>query len=250
MIVSAGVCRSTVRIIDGAASTLTHDQIDLEIPGQNLKQLDVAWAPFSFDPDGTQGGDRSGGRSASALSNTTWHSFAIGSPGLPSDILFHDSVTQSSVIAALPAGYTAYRRVGSIIRSGGAILGVTQLGDRFRHKIPIADISATNPGTSAVSRTLTVPLGIVTLAEVSVKTAASATGFYLLLSSLDETDTVPSIAAFTFDNANFSNSNQSGTVYIKTNTSAQVRSRVESSDANVTLVMVTRGWIDDRGKNA
>jgi hypothetical protein len=37
---------------------------------------------------------------------------------------------------------------------------------------------------------------------------------------------------------------------IFTNTSATIRSRVSFSDANVTLTIKTRGWIDTRGRLA
>src|ERR1700754_1262771 len=60
--IASGSARSTSRIVDGAVSTLTRDQCDIDLPVAIIKQLDVAWAPENYDPDGFGGGDRSGGR--------------------------------------------------------------------------------------------------------------------------------------------------------------------------------------------
>lgn len=253
--IAAGACRSTVSIVDGAASTLTRDQRDIEIPIAIIKQLDVAWAPENYDREGYSGGGRSGGRSASSISNTTWHVYAIGGPGVPDDILFHDSATQSSVVAALPGNYTAYRRIGSVLRESAALAPFVQHGDYFHRGAVVADVSAANPGTSAVTRTLSVPIGIRVLADVFVaaNNAAAAQSPEVLLSDLEGTDATPSTThahiSTTVAAAGFPTTICLPAT-VRTNTSAQIRSRASDTSANFTLSITTRGWWDQRDRNA
>jgi hypothetical protein len=62
----------------------------------------------------------------------------------------------------MPSGYTLKRRIGSFrTNSSAQIIDFVQDGDEFSWVAPFAaDISATNPGASAVTRTLTVPTGL------------------------------------------------------------------------------------------
>lgn len=255
--IAAGSARSTVNIIDGVASTLTRDQMDLDLPVGIIKQLDVAWAPENYDEDGYSGGDRSGGRSASAISNTTWHTYAIGGPGVPTDVMFHDSATQSSVLAALPGGYTAARRGGSVVRAGGTILGFIQRGgDKFILTTPVLDISATNPGTSAVTRTLSsIPTGVIVEAIVNASMRSLTSGSIVVyLSSLETANIAPSHSVAPLGSMDTTNTAAVDTTAasqhrIFTNTSAQIRSRLSASGANDVLRIATIGWVDTRERD-
>lgn len=253
--ISAGVCRSTVSIVDGSPSTLARDQIDMEIPVAIIKQLDVAWAPDNYDTAGYSNGGRSGGRSASSLSDTTWPVYVIGKRSEKPDVLLHDSMTQSSVLAALPRGYTSYRYIGSILRESSAIVSFTQRADYFERKTMAADVSNTNPGTSAVTRTLSVPVGVVVEADVIFATVqvAAGTATHGLISSLSSTDETPAIGlshnTYVAQSAGFS-TGAAAAVRVWTNTAAQVRTRVSYSDANVITYVKTRGWTDLRGRGA
>jgi hypothetical protein len=242
--ISAGVCRSTVNVIDGVASTRARDQMDMEIPVGIIKQLDVAWAPENYDDEGYSGGDRSGGRSASAISNTTWHTFVIGGPGLPPDVMFHDSATQSSIVAALPSGYTAYRMIASVMRASAAILPFTQTDDLFLLTTPVLDISNATPGTTANTGTLgSVPTGLKLLAMINIVVQTSV----VYLSALDQTDSAGSgssapLSSF-YDNAN----QVGGQLLVRTSTAAQFRYRC---GGNQPFYAATLGWWHPRGRNA
>jgi hypothetical protein len=245
--IAAGVCRSTSNVgPDGIRTTLPKYQADLEIPVAIIKQLDVAWAPENYDPEnGIGGGARSGMRSSSSISNTTWHIFAIGGFDCPTDIMAHDGVDPSAV---LPNGYTAWRRIGSILRESAAIAGFVQLGDRFDRATMIADVTAATPGSSAVTRTLSVPTGISVVAYVSVSMTSAGNTETWLITPLDCTDTAP-----TTDLCDCVTPQTSGAIsvtkkYVRTNTSAQVRSRAGTANA-VTGRIATIGWIDTRGRN-
>ncbi len=244
------VTRSTVRIVNGAASTLSRDQMDLELPVAVIKQLDVAWAPDSYEPSVPQGsGDRSGGRSPSSLADGTWHVYVIGSPYMKPDVLLHDSAVQSSILAALPGNYTAYRRIGSIKRST-SILAFAQDGDKFRLKAGIVTNGSANPGTSAVTFTLPVPTGIVVWADFAVSLSNASSNYYWVATALDETDVAAGSGNFTFHTFGTSNTEAFGNILVKTNTSAQVRFRQDASGASDQTTTVLYGWIDKRGKDA
>jgi hypothetical protein len=154
----------------------------------------------------------------------------------------------------LPANYTVFRRIGSIIRSGATILAFYQDGDRFTFLVPVADISASNPGTSAVTRALSVPIGIIVdadiVANIQVNSAAAANSAGLI-TSLTQTDTAPTTTgAFTVVGNKVANGFSSAPVRVKTNAGGQIRSRLSASDTNTALYIMTNGWWDNRGRLA
>jgi hypothetical protein len=253
VVIAPGVCRSTVRLVDGVPSTLARDQVDIEIPVSIIKQLDVAWAPENYDPQGYSGGGRSGGRSASSLTDTTWHAYAIDCPGQQPDIMFHDSATQSSVLSALPSGYTAYRRIGPLLRST-SIRAFTQYGDEFLLASPVLDVNASNPGTSAVTAALTCPTGIAVKAIINASLFGTTSSTQIAyLSALSATDLAPSFTVAPLGQVStvISVNNlltDSSQMEIWTNTSAQIRYRLSASAAADGIRIATCGWIDQRGR--
>jgi hypothetical protein len=237
--VSAGTCRSTSNIgRSGYRSTAPKDQRDIEISDALTKQLDVDWAPGN-------GGMR---HSATAISNASWHMFGIGGRGLKDDVFTYTSADPSLV---LPGGYTAWRRVASIIRSGGAIVGYTQFGDHFRRKSAARDVNSTNPATTEQTATLSVPTGIVVLAEIVAMGRNGTGNFYMLTSAFDETNDAAAATAHTLRVESSAGIVAEAAVgYVKTNTSAQIRWRIDSTGGSNVADILTRGWIDHRGRNA
>ena len=147
----------------------------------------------------------------------------------------------------LPTGYIYKRRVGSFKTDGSAhILAFNQNGDEFLWAAPVGDVSVTNLSTTAVSYTLTTPLGLECLAIISglVLQAANAV---VLLTALDTTDTAPNV---NYPNTITSPNAQYGSfqMNLRTNTSSQIRAR--SGQASTTLGITTLGWMDQRGRNA
>lgn len=250
--IAAGAARSQCNVVDGTTSTFDRDQIDLELPVSIIKQIDVAFAPDNYDRDGYSGGDRSGGRSPSSLSNTTWQVFLIGGRGVPCDVFFHDSATQSSVLTELLklGGYTAYRHIGAIVRSSGSILTFVQFGDTFLLKSPVLDVTNTSDHTTAATGTLSsCPTGVSVEAILNIgctNSAGSNNGTYV--SSLDQTDATPSVTAA--PGLTVSANNETiwvGNQRVKTNTSAQVRYRASAS--TISTKLVTCGWVHPRGRD-
>lgn len=209
--------------------------------GNKVCQSSGAWSA------GTTGnGLNTGARAAS----TWYHVWSIAqTAGANPDILFDVSATAPS----MPSGYNTKRRIGSFkTDSSTNIINFIQRGDEFFWLAPVADVSAANPGTAAVTRTLTVPTGVRVKALLGVGFAGAAPGTDnpggVLITDLSLTDTAPSGATNTIICYNVA-SNVMILAECWTNTSGQVRSRCQLSQTNMTLNISTRGWIDPRGRN-
>lgn len=203
------------------------------------KQLDAAWAV----------GTNQGGLDTGSIANDVYHVWLIrrSDTGVV-DALFSASATSPT----MPTSYDQKRRIGAIIRAGAAILAFTQFGDHFRLSTSVLDIDVTNPGTSAVTRTLaSVPDGIRVKALFNAFMTNTGAVERMYISELAASDQAPSGTAAPLRNltmhvAGFAVSSQ---LEIMTNTSGQIRTRHESSDANTVFRIATLGWTDYRGKN-
>lgn len=231
--VAAGSCRDSTNVTD----------ITLSAPiVAGLIQTSGAWAA----------GDTQNKLDTGARANSTWyHVWAIKKDSDGSgEFLFSLSVSAPT----MPSGYTYKRRIGSVKTDGsGNIISFVQDGDYFTWLAAILDVDATNPGTSAVSRTLTVPTGVNVFALINVITVGWASnGPHCLVSDLTFTDVAPSTSAAPLYNAGIGGL-ASGSFYgqmtIRTNTSAQIRTRQGSSGNGEAVRIATVGWFDTRGRN-
>lgn len=206
-------------------------------PGAMTKQLDAVWAA----------GSAAGGRiSTEALANGTWHVYAFRRSGGTDDICFSQSLTPT-----LPDSGTNKRRIGSILRESAAIVGFVQDGDWFLRKASVLDLNANNPGTSAVTATLSVVTGINVhvFVNAGVKTGTSSTSAYF--SALAVNDELPADSAaplMSVGVVDVSGTTRTTPMVIRTNTSGQIRYRIVTSDASTNVRIVTLGWIDTRGR--
>jgi hypothetical protein len=214
------------------------------------KQLDTTWVA------GTGQGMRS---SAAALANGTWHLFAVWPAGGTVDYFATTSASAATALAqlqAMPGGatYTFARRLGSIVRATGAIRAYRQYADRFIWDVPASDVSTSNPGTFAVTATLTVPTGLVVSAitnfAVDASSAVSNLGFGLL-TALVQTDTAPSSTVWTLRYTDIGGGDIFAANVVTetaTNTSGQIRYRISQSAGAISANIETIGWIDTRGR--
>jgi hypothetical protein len=235
--IAAGKCRDSTDSISIVAAAMT-------------KQLDAGWAA------GTNQGMRN---SAAAITDTTYHIYAVAKADGTQDFYAHTSTTVATVLTALQAetggaDYLYARRICSIVRASAAIKAFVQVGDDFTWKAgSVQDVDATNPGTAAVTRTLTVPIGIVVDAKLSfIIDAVTSTGFNFLLTPLDVDDVVADVIndTATLFNASGIDQQHGGTAVVRTNTSGQIRSRVSVSGTSDRIRLNTSGWIDRRGREA
>lgn len=209
------------------------------------KQLDAAWAV------GTNAGGRATG---AAIANSTYHVFLIARPDTGVvDVAFDTSVTGANIATNTNAAYTKKRRIGSVVRTGAAIKAFTQDGDYFVWTVAASDAAANNPGTSAVSRTLTVPVGLSVQALINATLSSSGTNSGGLLTDLAITDVAPAAGGASTPGIQLNaltTANAAAALQIRTNTSGQIRSRVSFSDAGTTLSIFTIGYFDRRGRDA
>lgn len=179
---------------------------------------------------------------------TTYHLFGIGKTDGTTAFLASASLNSPT----MPSGYTLKRRIWSVLADSSAhIRAYVQNGDEGLYTTRILDISAANPGTSAVTRSVSVPSGIVVDALVYLGVASTASGgSYALLSSLAVSDVIP--AAGNAQAVGILNTNGVGAapVRVRTDTSAQIRTRLSFSDTGVSITGGTYGWIDRRGRDA
>lgn len=228
--IAAGTCRDST---DAFSLTLA----------ASTKTTGTTWAS----------GTGNAGMDTGSIAASTWyHVWAISkAAGANPDILFSLSATAPT----MPSTYTLKRRIGSFKTDGSShIIAFVQNQDDFVWAVPVNDVTATNPGTSAVTRALTVPTGIkvralLAIASTGQLSADNTGGFYV--SDLAVTDSVPSIDIFSFYQfSGAAAANQLGCqAWCWTNTSAQVRSRSQISTANTSVYINTLGWTDPRGRN-
>ena len=233
---------SSFGVTAGVASDSTNT--DMMTLASAVTKTTSAWAS----------GSGSGSLDTGLAAPLTWyHVFLIKRP----DTGAVDVLTSLSATApTLPANYTLSRRIGSMKTSSSSLwIPFTQDGDEFSLFSPVVDLTANNPGTFAVVRTLaSVPTGIRTKARLqfSMLNTGSVGASYGYISDLSVSDDAPIPRP--------SQIGQTGPIagsvtfwatelFVFTNASAQVRSRINSSDANVTIYLTTMGWSDRRGRD-
>lgn len=208
------------------------------------KQIDVSWSA------GTNAGGLSSSLTLSA--STVYHVFAINVGG-SADVGFDTSLTAANLVADHLA--TEYRRIGSLSTDGSSnIIAFTQSGDEFLLDVAVQDYAATNAGTAAVLRALSVPTGIKVWAihTITARTTSHNSDFAVLLTSPDQADTAPANEG-PHDVVIREAANQpainSATRQVRTDTSGQIRVRQNTSTATDSIFGTTHGWIDRRGQD-
>jgi len=208
------------------------DGANIDTGGALTKKLDANFAT----------GNNQGMLDTGSVGNGTYHIFAIVGGG-NGDIL----ASLSPTTPALPGGYTQQRRIGSIVRVGGVILPFTQVGDYFELKTPVVDVNVSDLGTSSTTYTLpSVPTGIALRANLTGFTWKVANYAAVYARSLAQAD----VAAAYNTTANIydvsGGAGASSNLVVWTDTSAQIAAR--SNVASTNLIIITRGWIDTRGR--
>lgn len=219
--IAAGSCRDST------------DAVNIDLAAAITKRLDASWAV----------GTGNGGLDTGSIANTTYHIWLIkrSDTGVV-DALFSASASSPT----MPANYDYKRRIGSLKRVSGAWQVFTQLCDTFILTGPTLDIDTNDPGTSAVTATLPAPTGIQLTAIVDV---AITGDLIALVSSPDQTDSAPSSSAAPLYNVRGNSSvSNAGQLHIRTNTSAQIRYRLDASNGSTYARISLVGWIDTRGK--
>lgn len=226
--VAIGECRSAA------------DDADIILTART-KQLDATWVTGT-----AQGGLSS---SLTAPANNTWYHVHAILVGGTADVGFDTSLTAANLVTDHSA--TTYRRLGSVLTDGSAnIIAFLQVGDEFQWDAPQADIDVLNPGTSAVLRTLSTPLGVKTSAKfvANVESETGVANGSTIFSDPDTTDTAASTGNMV-GIVNLNSANGGLQMEVMTDTSSQIRTRATASGTNTGLEIHTFGWTDRRGRD-
>lgn len=241
LILSTAGSSATFSVAPGVAVDSTN--VQMITLAAALSKTTAAWAV----------GNNNGSLDTGTIANSTWyHVFLIERTDLTvADVL----VSLSPSAPAMPANYTFFRRIGSLrTNASGQWTYFHQLGDEFLWDVPVADVNGVvNQGTTAVLRTMTVPAGVQVkgLFSGGVIDSAANTADRLYISSPDVADTAPGVSTFNFGQSNAAVSQQVWIMFsVRTNTSAQIRTRNETGSSTQQLFINTQGWIDRRGRDA
>jgi hypothetical protein len=194
-------------------------------------------------------GTAQGGLDTGAIANnTTYHWYVIRRPDTGVvDVIFSTSAASPT----LPANYTQYRYLFPMRTNGSAQwVGFTydnNLG-LFRLSASVLDVNTTNPGTSAVTATLaSIPTGINVGAyfNYGAYDPTNANSVAIYFSDLAANDEAVSTSAAPLASSNSvatSSVAGLGNQVIRTNTSSQIRYRINVAGATVVVRIATLGW--------
>lgn len=242
---NAGDAVNDIDIAIGMATTdSTTDPRTMVLGTAITKRLDAAWAV----------GTNNGGLDTGSIANTTYFVWLIqrSDTGVV-DALFSISATSPT----MPASYDRKRRIGAVIRVAAALLPFIQHEDTFWHNNAtnggILDVNSVNPGTSQVTRTLTVPIGIAVDAIINLgvnNTSAAASVTTASALELPAVTAGSTVAHGLWNSTTGVVPTVSTRGQVRTNTSGQIRTNTNVSGASITLQVATLGWVDVRGRLA
>lgn len=194
------------------------------------------------------GGGAGGGLDGALPASAAWYNvFLI----YRSDTGAVDVGFDAGATPTLPTGYDYYRRIGSVRTDAtpNFILFV-QSDDTFLWDVTLEDVDATPNSTAAQTVTLTVPTGQTVQALIRTLFIDPTGTGGAVITSLNESDQAPSASAApgVTHRTQANGENSVVSLEILTNTSAQIRYRMEIADADASMRIWTYGWIDRRGR--
>lgn len=201
------------------------------------KQIDATWA------SGTSSGGLASGVS---LTTDTWYHvhLLIDNDG-GTDVGFDTSPTAVNLLAdasVIAAGYTKYRRIGSVLTDGSAnILGFKQKGDQFWFDAKIQNTTTLPAGLT--NETISTPTGVEVEAIINIEaTENSGQGEINLKSNVvgDEYK----IGFY----INLTNAAEFKVTRIWADTSSQIQHGYTNASPPTTYELNTLAYIDPRGK--
>ena len=227
---------ATMSIAAGQATDSTNAQ---NITLAAISKTTSAWAV----------GTGNGCLDTGAIANSTWyHFYAI----LRTDTGVTDVLCSTSASApTMPTSYSFKRRIGSGKTDGSAQwTAFKQTGDWFYWVTPTLTVDVTDQSSTAVSRTLNMPVGFKMLADMQIMVStATASDGYTYFRDPDSTDSAPSVtvAPLASHGAALANATTPNRMMVMTKNDATITTR--SVGASTTVRIVTMGWQDRRGRD-
>jgi hypothetical protein len=206
------------------------------LPFGLTKSIAATWAA------GTAAGGMGTGLTVAA---STWYHVYLATIGGNTDVFFDTTFGPTHA----PVGTTAVRRIRSFKTDGAShIIPDAQNGDRIDWLTPISEFVGIPGVTTAIVQTLSaVPTGVsvaaILYSEGSDGTPAAGTSY---LSSLAQTDVPSGFPAATVHWTASVLNLSTGVATIMTNSGANIRRRVSTTTATVSIA--TLGYIDTRGR--
>ncbi len=227
---------SDIDIAPGQARDSANATI-MELTATLTKRLSAAWAA----------GSGNGGLFTGALTPATWYHVHLIEKD--SDGSVDAGFDTDPSAANRPAGYSRWRRIGSIATDGSSnVGGFVQIGDTFLWSPPPLDISGTIPAGGGLY-TLSVPPGVIVEAIVNVHTG----GGTVYLSHPGVVDQAASASAsplFNIRNVTGDMKAGASNQFVFTDTSGRIRIHPDGAVNATSFGLVTLGWVDPRGRNA
>lgn len=245
LVLSTAGASASVSVAAGIATDST--SVDIMTVLAAITKTTGAWAV----------GTGNGGLDTGAIAASTWyHVHLIKRP----DTSVVDALISLSAVApTLPANYTRFRRIGSI-KTNASLQWVKfiQNGESFVWDVPVNDVAIGNgPGATAVSWTLSVPTGVKVLANFAAVISGGNTStdypggvFFSDLAIADSAAATSTLNSLSLYSGYTGQIAIGAMVQVMTNTSAQIRSRLEHSTSGTSLYIITHGWLDPRGRNS
>jgi hypothetical protein len=183
---------------------------------------------------------------AAPVANTVYYVFLIRKDSDGSiDALFSLSATAPT----MPAGYTYKRKIMSVCTDAAAnIRPFTQTEDEVKFKTPVNDYpEAALASTNRIAYALSVPPLMRAIITDITYWSGAATNHYFWIDDANRVDAAASVTncdAEYYASATFIARRDE----ILTNASRQIYAR--GTNVGILLHIMTRGWIDDRGRDA
>lgn len=226
--IAAGSCMDSTNVEPMTITALT-------------KQIDATWAA---------GDDAGGLASGLTVDDNLWYHIFVVKVGSSYDVMFDTSVVCQNGVDNNSVTY--YRRIGSVKTDGSSnLVSYWQVGDYFYWDVMVQDVASANPGTSAVSPTITTPLGVSVTALILGVVRKDAGQTILMVTSPDQADTSPTSAnsqCVAGQNPLTDLFYHQSFITVQTSTTSTIRYRLDVSTATTTVYINTVGWIDQRGQ--
>lgn len=192
-------------------------------------------------------GTSQGGLDTGTIAASTWyHVFLIKNLASGNvDVLYSLSPTAPT----MPAGYTVKRLIGSVLTTAGSLItDFIQIGDETLWRATVTGVG-TAGSVAATALTLAgIPTGIKVNAKLSALAVANAGGEgRFRLYSPDQNDEAVATTNLNAGTFGVASEQQASDLYVRTNTSAQIR--MISVSATSSLTIGVHGFIHPRGKD-
>lgn len=214
--------------------------------GADSANMDLLAALTAKDAGSTWAvGSSAGCLDTGALVNNTWyHGWLIKRPDTGVvDFLLSTSATAPT----MPTNYTIKRRIGSPFKTNGSaqFLAFTQTGDDVVWNAVQQDYSSGALGSTAVTVTLTVP-PVKCMARIRALASNAGATAIVLISSPDAADVAPNATGGNISMIAATGADTAGEFQTLTSSAGAIR--VRATNANTSLLLVTRGYTDTRGR--